>query len=217
MGTTDVVASGLYGEPDCRGSALQAGSTGSPTSAEVSVATPGLAALAPEGLYVHIPFCVSVCPYCDFVVYAGAAARGPSNRVDELVAALHVELQLRADALDAGLGTEAAPSPLGSLYLGGGTPSLLSAEQVAGLIEAVANRFGLAADAEITLEANPGPDEIGDLGGFGDAGVTRLSLGAQSMARWPCDGWVGATAPRTSRMPWARPGALASGRSMWTC
>ena len=56
---------------------------------------------APVALYLHIPFCVSLCPYCDFVVFAGAAARGPKARIDAFLAALHVELDLRADALDA--------------------------------------------------------------------------------------------------------------------
>jgi oxygen-independent coproporphyrinogen-3 oxidase len=68
-----------------------------------------------------------------------------------------------------------------SLYIGGGTPSLLTSSQVAGLIDAVADRLGLVADAEITLEANPGPDEIGDLAGMRLAGVTRISIGAQSL------------------------------------
>ena len=58
----------------------------------------------PVALYVHIPFCVSVCPYCDFVVYAGAAARGPRNRVADLLGALRAEIDLRADALDARFG-----------------------------------------------------------------------------------------------------------------
>lgn len=130
--------------------------------------------LAPEGLYVHFPFCVSLCPYCDFVVVAGSAARGPKNRIDALLAAIHAELRLRSRAL-------AAPAPLASVYLGGGTPSLMSTTQVGDLLAAVAERIGIEVDAEITLEANPGVDEIGDLAGFRAAGVNRLSLGAQSL------------------------------------
>lgn len=70
---------------------------------------------------------------------------------------------------------------LGSVYLGGGTPSLLSAVQVDRLLAAVRTGFGLAADAEVSLEANPGRGELGDLAGFRQAGVTRLSIGAQSL------------------------------------
>jgi oxygen-independent coproporphyrinogen III oxidase len=139
--------------------------------------------LPPEGLYVHVPFCVSLCPYCDFVVYTGRSARRPGGRVGALVEALHVELDLRADTLEArGGGVSSATRPsLGSVYLGGGTPSLLPAAEVAALLDHVARRYGMAPDVEITLEANPGPSELGDLAGFRAAGVTRLSLGAQAM------------------------------------
>ncbi len=132
----------------------------------------------PVGLYVHIPFCVSLCPYCDFVVVSGRAAVGPANRIAELLAALHAELDLRADAADAAFGLR---PPLASVYVGGGTPSLLSAEQVGALLDHVERRFGIDPHAEVTLEANPGPDELGDLAGFRAAGVTRLSIGAQSL------------------------------------
>lgn len=134
----------------------------------------------PVGLYLHIPFCVSLCPYCDFVVVTGRASRGPASRIPALVAALHAELDLRADALDELIPARRA---LGSVYLGGGTPSLLGAGQVAGILEHVERRYGVAPDAEVTLEANPGPSERGDLAGFRAAGVTRLSLGVQSLDR----------------------------------
>ncbi len=134
----------------------------------------------PEGLYVHIPFCVSICPYCDFVVMAGGVARGPRNRIAELLEAALRELDLRIDRLE--LQLVGTPPPLVSVYLGGGTPSLLSPAQVGQLLGRVSERLGLAADAEVTLEANPGPDELGDLAGFRAAGVNRLSIGAQSLA-----------------------------------
>jgi oxygen-independent coproporphyrinogen-3 oxidase len=138
-----------------------------------------IATRPPVALYVHVPFCVSLCPYCDFVVYAGAAARGPRARVDAFVPALEAELELRADALDATFG-KARPA-LETLYLGGGTPSLLDADVVASLVDRIRTRFGLAVDAEVTLEANPGPDERGDAADWVRAGVTRLSIGAQSL------------------------------------
>jgi oxygen-independent coproporphyrinogen-3 oxidase len=140
-------------------------------------------ALAPVALYVHVPFCVSICPYCDFVVYAGAEARGVRSRVASFLAALHVELRLRADALDERFGAPGVPNRpvLDSLYLGGGTPSLLPADAIAELMELVGGRFGLADHAEVTLEANPGPDERGDARALRRAGVNRLSIGAQSL------------------------------------
>lgn len=139
----------------------------------------------PSGLYVHFPFCVSICPYCDFVVYAGKAARGPERRIERFVEALEVELRLRADVLDArwgrpGAGAGGSRPALETLYLGGGTPSLLPAASLARLIELVRARYGLDPRAEVTLEANPGPDERGHAGAIRAAGVTRLSIGAQS-------------------------------------
>ena len=139
-------------------------------------ADPGAA--PPVALYVHVPFCLSLCPYCDFVVYAGSAARGPRARVDAFAAALLTELELRADVNDARFGV--ARPALESLYLGGGTPSLLPADVVARIVERVRARYGLAPDAEVTIEANPGPDERGDQRALREAGVTRLSIGAQS-------------------------------------
>ena len=109
-------------------------------------------------------------------------ARGPRERKGALVEALIRELGLRAALLDETFDRQERPS-LGSVYLGGGTPSLLAPDQVAAVLQAADRHLGLAPDAEISLEANPGPDELGDLGGFRAAGVTRLSIGAQSMDR----------------------------------
>lgn len=149
----------------------------------------------PAGLYVHVPFCVSHCPYCDFVVVAGKAARGPSNRVEAFLAAVEAELELRADALDArfgmparardgaasgGTGATSGRPPLASVYLGGGTPSLLPSSAIARLLDFVRARYALADGAEVTLEVNPGPDERGDAAAQVAAGVTRVSIGAQS-------------------------------------
>lgn len=135
--------------------------------------------MAPVALYLHLPFCIARCPYCDFVVYAGADARGARARTERLYEALDRELGLRADALDRRFGSRRRP--LASVYFGGGTPSLASVEWLGRLMSTVRARYGLASGAEVTLEANPGPDERGDLAGFARAGVTRLSLGAQSL------------------------------------
>lgn len=136
-------------------------------------------ALPPVALYIHVPFCVSLCPYCDFVVYPGAAARGARNGMDLFVEVLLTEIDLRADAAAGAFGLFA---PLASVYLGGGTPSLLPADAVRALLGAVGRGFGIAADAEVTLEANPGPTERGDLSAAAAAGVTRISFGAQSLS-----------------------------------
>jgi len=119
-------------------------------------------ALPPVALYVHVPFCRSLCPYCDFVVVADAAAVGPRSRVGAFLAALLRELDLRAAVLDAAHGVPGSPrrTPLATLYIGGGTPSLLAADAVAEIVDRVRARFGLADGAEVTLEANPGPEEI---------------------------------------------------------
>jgi oxygen-independent coproporphyrinogen-3 oxidase len=153
-----------------------------PTGRPVESPVPDMTPLAPTALYVHVPFCVSLCPYCDFVVVAGAEARGPTNRIAAFLAALRSEIALRADALDARFGPPGGTGrpALSSLYIGGGTPSLLPPDDLAGLIDLVRERFGLASGAEVTLEANPGPDERGDAAAQRRAGVTRLSFGAQS-------------------------------------
>ncbi|HEY5519752.1 MAG TPA: radical SAM family heme chaperone HemW [Candidatus Limnocylindrales bacterium] len=125
---------------------------------------------APVALYVHFPFCLSICPYCDFVVYGGRAARRPDSQVARSVDALITELELRGRA-----------ARLGSVYLGGGTPSLLPPQEVGRILGAADDSFGIDSDAEITLEVNPGPADRGDLAGFVAAGVNRISVGAQSM------------------------------------
>jgi oxygen-independent coproporphyrinogen-3 oxidase len=170
----NVAAAPTVGEAPTRVEAPTAGEVPTPAASSAVAESP------PVALYVHVPFCVSHCPYCDFVVVAGRDARGPANRIDAFVRALEVELGLRADALDERWGAAGSRPALESLYFGGGTPSLLPAATLAALIELVRARFGLAPDAEVTLEVNPRPDERGDARAQRDAGVTRLSIGAQS-------------------------------------
>jgi coproporphyrinogen III oxidase-like Fe-S oxidoreductase len=99
------------------------------------------------------------------------------------LSAIEREIDLRAKLMDAQFGSlgSASRMPLETLYLGGGTPSLLPTDRLAALIERIRDRFGLTPDAEVTLEANPGADERGDLAGVVQAGVTRLSVGVQVM------------------------------------
>ncbi|HEX7591732.1 MAG TPA: coproporphyrinogen-III oxidase family protein [Candidatus Limnocylindrales bacterium] len=136
--------------------------------------------LAPVALYVHLPFCVARCPYCDFVVYAGGDARGPRARTERLFEAVGRELELRAAALPAAPGSGPRPS-LRTVYFGGGTPSLVPGEWLERLMAIIRSRFGIAPDAEVTIEANPGHEDMGDLAAFRRAGVTRISFGAQSL------------------------------------
>jgi oxygen-independent coproporphyrinogen-3 oxidase len=131
-------------------------------------AAPRFTALPPLALYVHLPWCVRKCPYCDFNSHE---ARGEVPE-QEYIAALTADLE------------QALPSIWGrkvcSVFIGGGTPSLFSARAVDVLLAAVRARLQLAGDAEITLEANPGTVEAEKFKGFRAAGVTRLSLGVQS-------------------------------------
>ena len=148
------------------------------TTSPAPLSPPGAAAtLPPVALYLHVPFCVSLCPYCDFVVYAGAEARGARSRVGAFTDALLAELSLRADALDAAFPSRA---PLETVYLGGGTPTLLPSAAIASFLDLVRARFGIAEGAEVTIEANPGADERGTAADLAVAGVTRVSLGAQA-------------------------------------
>jgi oxygen-independent coproporphyrinogen-3 oxidase len=120
--------------------------------------------MASNHLYIHVPFCRLVCAYCDFVTVGGRAADIP-----RYVSALHAELAARP-----------APGMLQTVYFGGGTPSLLQPDAVAGLLSAAEARWR-ATPQEVTLEANPSAREGPDWAGLHAAGVNRISLGVQSL------------------------------------
>ena len=122
----------------------------------------------PIGLYVHLPWCVRKCPYCDFNSYE---ARGA------LAEHVYVEMLLRD--LDDELSRMARPL-IGSVFIGGGTPSLFSSEAIAHLLQGLEARTQFVDDIEVTLEANPGTAETARFRGYIAAGVNRLSLGIQS-------------------------------------
>jgi len=124
--------------------------------------------LPPLALYVHFPWCVSKCPYCDFNSHA---VQGELPAVRYL-AALEADLEIQAPLV--------AGRPIVSVFFGGGTPSLFAPEAIARVLGAAHRRLAFAADAEITLEANPGTIERGRFAGYRAAGVNRVSLGAQS-------------------------------------
>ncbi len=123
------------------------------------------------GLYVHLPWCVRKCPYCDFNSHA---LKGPLPETAYVEALLH-DLRQQLALL------EQQPA-IASIFLGGGTPSLFSAGAIASLLEGIARQLPLTADCEITLEANPGTVEKARFSGYYHAGVNRLSLGLQSFA-----------------------------------
>lgn len=126
--------------------------------------------LPPLALYVHLPWCLRKCPYCDFNSHTAGSAPPLARYVDALIA------DARAEA------PGVRGRPLASVFLGGGTPSLFPAAQIGRLMEAVADAFELRAGCEVTMEVNPGAIEHDDLAGYAAAGVNRLSVGAQSFA-----------------------------------
>src|ERR687891_341598 len=116
------------------------------------------------GLYVHVPFCVAICNYCNF-------NRGlfDADLKRRYVAALLQEIHRSGDG-----------SPADTIFFGGGTPSLLEPSEISAIITACREAFEVTRDAEITLEANPETVAVERLAGYGAAGVNRLSFGVQS-------------------------------------
>ena len=127
---------------------------------------------APFGVYVHVPFCITRCGYCDFNTYTPAELGGVNP--DAWLQSLRTELELAAGRLD-------APT-VNTVFVGGGTPSLLGGERVAMLLDMVREHFQLAPDAEITTEANPESAWPDFFEAIRAAGYTRVSLGMQSVA-----------------------------------
>ena len=121
-------------------------------------------------LYVHWPYCARICPYCDFNV---VRARGRETEMAALVAALVEDLEAQAGLV--------GPRPLVSIFFGGGTPSLMPPDAVAAVVERAQALFPASGDIEVTLEANPTDAEAERFSALAGAGVTRLSLGVQSL------------------------------------
>lgn len=118
-------------------------------------------------VYIHIPFCVKKCAYCDFASFPGTSSAARAEYVDVLIK------EIRAFG-------EREKRACRSVFFGGGTPTLLSAEQLMAILAAVRENFALSEDAEITVEANPGTVDRAKLKALREAGVNRLSLGVQS-------------------------------------
>ncbi|OOG47723.1 radical SAM family heme chaperone HemW [Rhodanobacter sp. C01] len=127
----------------------------------------------PLSLYIHMPWCVKKCPYCDFNSHGLRSEPPPyADYIDHLLADLDAD---RAD-----FGAALVGRPIVSIFFGGGTPSLFAPELIARLLDGVRERLPLADDAEITLETNPGTIEHGRFDGYLAAGVNRISFGVQS-------------------------------------
>jgi putative oxygen-independent coproporphyrinogen III oxidase len=124
--------------------------------------------LPPLSAYVHIPWCVRKCPYCDFNSHVSEQGLPEAEYIDALIADLELDLP------------SAQGRELTSIFFGGGTPSLFSAESLGRLLDAMASRLTFARDIEITLEANPGTFEQAKFAGYRAAGINRLSIGIQS-------------------------------------
>jgi len=140
-------------------------------SASARIALPGevrLNALPPLALYLHLPWCVRKCPYCDFNSHERSGELPEGEYVDALIADLE---ELLASIWG---------RRIVSVFIGGGTPSLFSPDSIDRLLSAMRARIAIVPDAEVTLEANPGTAEAGRFAGYRAAGVNRLSLGVQS-------------------------------------
>ncbi len=132
------------------------------------------------GIYLHVPFCRRRCHYCDFNTYADRDALIP-----DYVAALHADIDAVADAGPVVLAprdvdADTAWPVFDSVFVGGGTPTLLPADDLADVVRQVVDRFPLADDVEITVEANPETVDVPKMRALADAGVNRASIGAQS-------------------------------------
>jgi putative oxygen-independent coproporphyrinogen III oxidase len=153
---------------------------GEPAPPDGSLPATALAGLGtrPFGVYVHVPFCATRCGYCDFNTYT-ADELGSSASFGSWLDGLRAELDLGARVLsDADRPVPAAQT----VFVGGGTPSLLGAGRLADVLDAVRTTFGLASEAEITTESNPESTSPEFFEGIRDAGYTRISLGMQSAA-----------------------------------
>ncbi|MFM4992077.1 radical SAM family heme chaperone HemW [Aeromonas veronii] len=124
--------------------------------------------LPPLSLYIHVPWCVQKCPYCDFNSHAQKGELPHLEYVAALLEDLDQDLKW------------AQGRPLSSIFIGGGTPSLLTVEAMQTLLDGVRARIPLTADCEITMEANPGTVEADKFAGFQRAGINRISIGVQS-------------------------------------
>ncbi|MFY9922118.1 MAG: radical SAM family heme chaperone HemW [Mycobacterium sp.] len=143
---------------------------------------PGLAPTQgrPFGIYIHVPFCATRCGYCDFNTYTPGELGGANP--DGWLAAVRAELAMAARLLSSPSSDVAAAPEVQTVFVGGGTPSLLGSDGLTGVLDAVLEHFALAAGAEVTTEANPESTSPELFAALRAAGYTRVSLGMQSVA-----------------------------------
>ena len=130
--------------------------------------------------YIHVPFCVRKCAYCDFASYAGCLDRLPAY-VDALLREIRIAGRSASHPNGTPEGRESVHKPLTSVFFGGGTPSLLSPSHMDRLLSGLSDAFGLASGCEISLEANPGTVALPQLQAYRQSGCNRISIGIQSM------------------------------------
>jgi len=119
-----------------------------------------------RAIYIHIPFCIKKCIYCDFYSKTDLAL------IPEYIKALEIEIKKRSGK----------QTPINTIYFGGGTPSLLSIEEVVSLLNTIKNNFSILPDAEISFEINPGTVDFKYLEKLKNIGINRLSIGVQSFS-----------------------------------
>jgi oxygen-independent coproporphyrinogen-3 oxidase len=146
-----------------------------PSSGELPAASLAAVGEAPFGIYLHVPFCASRCGYCDFNTYTATELGGGASQSEYAgTAAREIELARRV------LGDR--DLPLATIFVGGGTPTLLQSAELVGLVQRLESTFGFADEIEITTEANPESVTADSLRELRDGGFTRISFGMQSVA-----------------------------------
>jgi len=142
------------------------------TTSNASQASPGIVPASGMGFYVHVPFCKTKCPYCDFNTYQGI-----DNLMEPFLPAVRAEIECWGETL----ALPPVRSAVKSVFFGGGTPSYLPAGHIEKILESIQSSFRVAPGAEITIEANPGDLDAAGCAGILGQGVNRLSIGVQSL------------------------------------
>lgn len=161
----------------------------------------------PFGLYIHVPFCATRCGYCDFNTYTPGELGSPRDLTGPYLDALDKELEMAAGRVGRTADT---------VFIGGGTPSLLGGQGLSRILDTVRSTFGLSPGAEVTTESNPESTSPEYFAALADAGFNRISLGMQSASHSVLQVLERAHTPDAPSPPRARPGRQASSTSTST-